>query len=137
METGHSDTETEGIRVRVASEYIAEQSDPKRGRWIYAYHVMIANVGDRTVRLLSRHWIIRDANNEQHEVRGPGVVGEQPHLAPDESFEYRSGCTLGTEWGTMEGTYRMQREDGEEFDARIGRFFLAPNVAPIGVLMSE
>ena len=137
METGHSDTETQGIRVRVASEYIAEQSDPERGRWIYAYHVVITNAGDRSARLLSRYWIIRDANNEKHEVRGPGVVGEQPHLAPGESFEYRSGCPLGTEWGTMEGTFRMRREDGEEFDAEVGRFFLAPNVAPIAALMSK
>ena len=130
-ESGHSDTLTDGIRVRVAAQYIEAQSDPERKHWVYAYRVVISNEGQVRAKLLSRHWIIRDANNDVEEVRGPGVVGENPDLEPGESFEYMSGCPLSTEWGTMEGRYRMQRPDGEEFDALIGRFFLAPNTAPI------
>ena len=87
--------------------------------------------GDRPARLKSRHWIIRDADNQQREVRGPGVVGKQPHLEPGGSFAYVSGCPLETEWGTMEGWFQCERDDGETFSARIGRFFLAPTVAPL------
>jgi ApaG protein len=130
-ETGQSDTVTQGIRVRVGAQYIPEKSSPDERRFLFAYRVIIANEGQSRAKLVSRHWIIRDAHNEVVEVRGPGVVGEYPDLAPGESFEYVSGCPLQTEWGTMEGSYRMQREDGEQFDARIGRFFLAPNVEPI------
>lgn len=131
METGHSDLTTEGIRVRVAAQFLPEDSDPALGHFAYQYQVVIENVGDRRAQLRSRHWIIRDANGEPVEVRGPGVVGEYPELAPGERFVYTSGCPLRTEWGTMEGTYRMAREDGTEFDVQIGRFFLAPTVAPI------
>jgi ApaG protein len=131
MESGHSDTLTQGIRVQVAAQYVPAQSDPERRHWVYGYRVVISNEGPQRARLLSRHWIIRDANNETQEVRGPGVVGENPDLGPGESFAYMSGCPLPTSWGTMEGSYRMVRPDGAEFDAAIGRFFLAPNVAPI------
>lgn len=131
MESGHSDTITEGVRVRVAAQFIEAQSDPLRKHWVYAYRVVITNEGGAPVKLVSRHWIIRDAENDVQEVRGPGVVGENPELGPGESFEYMSGCPLPTEWGTMEGSYRMRRPDGTEFEALIGRFFLAPNVAPI------
>jgi len=128
MSKGHSDTTTEGIRVRVGAQYRPDQSDPDRRHYVYAYRVVLTNQGERPAKLLSRHWIIRDANNELREVRGQGVVGEQPRLEPGESFQYVSGCPLGTSWGTMEGSYEMQREDGETFRARIGRFFLAPTV---------
>jgi ApaG protein len=130
-ESGHSDVVTEGIRVRVAAQFVPAQSDPDRRHWVYAYRVVISNEGDAPAKLISRHWLIRDAHNDLQEVRGPGVVGENPELDPGESFEYMSGCPLPTEWGTMEGSYRMRRPSGEEFDAAIGRFFLAPNVAPI------
>ena len=133
-ESGHSDTTTEGIRVRVAAEYLPDQSDPDRGQFLYAYRVVIENVGGVRARLLTRHWVIRDASGDQREVKGPGVVGEHPDLAPGESFEYMSACPLTSDWGTMEGTYRMRREDGEEFEAHIGRFFLARNTAPITTL---
>jgi ApaG protein len=99
--------------------------------FVYQYKVVIENVGTERARLISRHWIVRDAHGETREVKGPGVVGEHPDLAPGEQFEYVSGCHLVTEWGTMEGTYRMRRPDGSEFEAEIGRFFLAPNAAPI------
>ncbi|QDU67785.1 Co2+/Mg2+ efflux protein ApaG [Engelhardtia mirabilis] len=133
-ESGHSDTTTDGIRVRVAAQYIEAQSDPERNHWVYAYRVVISNEGDVPAKLISRHWIIRDANNDVEEVRGAGVVGENPDLAPGEQFEYMSGCPLATEWGTMEGRYTMQRPGGEEFDAVVGRFFLAPNTAPIAAM---
>ena len=131
MAKGHSDQTTDGIRVRVAAEYLPEHSDPDRRRWVYAYRVILTNIGGKRARLVSRHWVIRDANNDVREVRGPGVVGEQPDLAPGESFTYTSACPLATEWGTMEGSYRMVREDGSTFDAHIARFFLARTVAPI------
>ena len=134
METGHSDTTTQGIRIRVAAQIQAVHTDPDRRHFAYAYRVVITNEGTERAKLMRRHWIVRDANGDIREVQGPGVIGEFPDLAPGESFEYVSGCPLQTEWGTMEGSYRMRRPDGTEFDARIGRFFLAPNVAPIASL---
>lgn len=134
METGHSDTTTDGIRIRVAAQIQAVHSDPDRSHFVYAYRVVISNEGTERAKLLRRHWIVRDAHGDIREVKGPGVIGEFPDLAPGESFEYVSGCPLQTEWGTMEGSYRMRRPDGTEFEARIGRFFLAPNVAPIASL---
>ena len=136
METGHSDTTTHGIRVRVGAQYLPAKSDPARHLFTYAYRVVLENVGDERVRLLSRRWLIRDSGGELREVEGPGVVGEYPELAPGETYEYMSGSPLETEWGTMEGSFRFQTDDGEEFDAEIGRFFLAPNVAPIEELLT-
>jgi ApaG protein len=130
-QTGHSDTTTEGIRVRVAAQFVPQQSEPERNHFVYAYRVVLTNRGERAAKLLSRHWIIRDANNVRRDVTGDGVIGEQPHLEPGERFEYMSGCPLSTEWGTMEGSYKMARDDGSTFEARIGRFFLAPSAAPI------
>jgi ApaG protein len=130
MQKGHSDTVTEGVRVRVGALYVPEQSDPDRGRHLYAYRVEVINEGDAPVRLLSRHWIILDAIGERRDVRGPGVVGQQPLIEPGGTFEYTSGCQLETSWGTMEGSYQMERADGTRFDAAIGRFFLAQSVAP-------
>lgn len=130
-ESGHSETVTDGIRVRVGAQFVPDQSDPDRRHFVFAYRVVLRNEGERRAKLVSRHWIIRDANNDVREVRGPGVVGKYPDLAPGESFEYVSGCPLATSWGTMEGSYQMQREDGGTFDVHIGRFFLAPNTAPI------
>jgi ApaG protein len=131
---GHSDVTTEGIRIRVGAQYLPDRSDPMLGRHTYAYRVVITNEGDSTAQLLSRHWIILDAENDRREVRGEGVIGEQPVLQPGQSFEYVSGCTMPTEWGTMEGTYQLIREDGEVFDAAIGRFFLAPSASPIAAM---
>ncbi|RMH04422.1 MAG: Co2+/Mg2+ efflux protein ApaG [Planctomycetota bacterium] len=130
-QTGHSDVVTEGIRVRVGAQYLPDQSDPDAGRFCFVYRVVISNEGDRWAQLCSRHWIIRDADNEVEEVHGAGVVGFQPALNPGESFDYVSGCPLRTSWGTMEGWFEMVREDGSRFRARIGRFFLAPTTAPI------
>jgi ApaG protein len=130
-ETGHSDVTTHGIRVRVASQYLAEESDPEANVWVFVYRVVLTNMAERSMKLLSRHWIIRDANGDRRDVRGPGVVGEQPEIAPGANYEYRSSCPLTTPWGTMEGSYRCSWEDGTQFEARIGRFFLAQNTAPI------
>jgi ApaG protein len=130
-QSGHSDCLTEGIRVRVGARLVPAQTDPAVGRWLYAYRVTIGNEGDRPARLLTRHWLIRDADNVQREVKGPGVVGKHPNLRPGESFSYVSSCPLETEWGTMEGWFQFERPEGEVFAARVGRFFLAPTVAPV------
>ncbi len=122
---GMSEATTRGIQVSVQSRYVPEQSDPERGGWLFAYSVRIANVGRETVQLISRHWVITDANGEVEEVRGPGVVGAQPVLKPGESFEYTSACPLGTAFGTMHGTYQMLTEAGEYFDAEIAAFSLS------------
>ncbi|MCC6673309.1 MAG: Co2+/Mg2+ efflux protein ApaG [Planctomycetes bacterium] len=134
MQKGHSDQTTQGIRVRVAAQFVPERSDPDRRHWFYVYKVVLTNVGEVPARLVSRHWVIRDAENRQREVRGPGVVGEQPEIQPGETYSYMSSCPLETEWGTMEGSYHMVRPDGSAFDARIGRFFLAPTAAGIAAL---
>lgn len=121
-----SDTLTHGIRVQARAEWVESQSDPDYGRWLYAYRIVITNEGDAPARLRSRHWIILDADNHREDVRGPGVVGKTPRLAPGESFAYSSTCPLRTSWGTMEGSYSFERDDGTPFEAQVGRFFLVP-----------
>lgn len=130
-QTPHSDTVTEGVRVRAAAQYVPAQSDPDHGNYVFVYRIAIANEGSDTVRLESRHWIILDARGDRRDVRGPGVVGEFPELAPGERFEYTSACPLPTEWGTMEGSYRFRRSNGEPFDVAIARFFLVPTAPPL------
>jgi ApaG protein len=115
---------TNGIRVTVSSNYIPAQSAPKARRYVFAYTVRIANEGTEAAQLKSRHWIITDGNGKVEQVRGPGVVGEQPLLKPGEHFEYTSGCVLETSRGSMEGTYQMVRADGTGFDATIAPFAL-------------
>jgi len=115
---------TSGIRVTVSSNYIPAQSAPKARRYVFAYTVRIANEGTESAQLKSRHWIITDGNGKVEQVRGPGVVGEQPMLKPGEHFEYTSGCVLETPRGSMEGTYQMVRADGTQFDATIAPFAL-------------
>ncbi|MFN0249509.1 MAG: Co2+/Mg2+ efflux protein ApaG [Kofleriaceae bacterium] len=116
---------TEGIRVRVQSHYLADQSSPRDDRYVFAYTITISNEGLRTAQLRTRHWIITDGRGTVEEVRGDGVVGEQPKLDPGQSFQYTSGCVLQTPIGTMHGTYRMWRDDGSYFDAQIAAFSLA------------
>ena len=130
-QSGHSDTLTEGVRVVVGAQYHPDQSRPEIGRHFFSYRVILSNEGERRVRLLTRHWLIRDADNVEREVDGPGVVGEHPDLGLGCSFEYESACTLATEWGTMEGWFQMEFDDGEAVRVPIGRFFLAPNTAPL------
>ena len=113
------------IEVRPVPHFIAEQSNPEADHYVFAYTITIKNIGEATAQLLSRHWIITDANNEVQEVRGQGVVGQQPVLKPGDSYEYTSGCALPTAIGTMKGTYQMAGEDGTRFDAEIPEFVLA------------
>ena len=120
-----SEAVTRGIRVRVVAQYSPERSQPSSNQWFFLYTVTIANEGVETVQLLSRHWIVTDGSGRVDEVRGPGVIGKQPLLAPGESFEYTSGSPLGTPFGLMEGTYRMVTSNGEEFDAKIAPFTLS------------
>ncbi len=120
-----SETVTRGIRVHVESEYDRSRSRPDAGHWFFLDTIRITNEGDKTVQLLNRHWIITDYNGKVEEVRGPGVVGEQPVLQPGRSFEYSSACPLGTSFGTMHGSYEMTTEDGEHFDVEIAAFALA------------
>ncbi len=116
---------TQGIRVSVASAYVPEQSSPKSRRYVFAYTITISNEGTATAQLRTRHWVITDGNGKVEEVRGPGVVGQQPLLNPGDHFEYTSGCVLETPRGQMHGTYQMFRSDGTEFDATIAPFSLA------------
>lgn len=119
---------TKGIRVVVESQYLPERSAPTRKQYVFAYRVLISNEGTRTAQLRTRHWIITDGDGKVQEVRGEGVVGEQPVLRPGQSFEYTSGCVLETPFGSMHGTYQMEAEGGEKFDAEIAPFALAlPN----------
>ena len=108
--------------VRVAVSYLAEQSSPASGRWFWSYHVRIENEGTQPMQLLSRHWIIRDSRGAVSEVRGEGVVGEMPLIMPGASFDYVSGCPLGTATGAMEGSYRFVGEDGAGVDIAIPAF---------------
>jgi ApaG protein len=120
-----SEAVTQGIKVTVRSDYRADRSLPAQGRYLFTYTVRIANEGQAGTKLLSRHWVITDADGEKEEVVGDGVVGEQPHLVPGASFEYTSFCVLKTPLGQMRGTYTMMRDDGVTFLAEIAPFALA------------
>jgi len=119
-----SEAVTNGIRVEVMSQHSAENSRPQDGEWVFQYTVRITNQGTETVQLLSRHWIITDATGRKQEVRGEGVVGEQPVLAPGERFEYTSGVPLPTASGFMTGRYQMVSESGEKFEIDVPTFSL-------------
>ena len=123
-----SDTTTRGVRIEVQSFYMPERSAPKDSQYLFEYHVRISNVGTETAQLISREWIITNADGEVERVKGPGVVGEQPILTPGASFEYRSFCPLKTPVGSMHGSYQMVTAGGDRFDAIISPFTLAvPN----------
>jgi len=113
------------ISVAVQTHFIDEQSAPAENRYVFAYTIRIANTGDVPAKLLTRHWVITDANGKVQEVRGDGVVGEQPHLQPGEDFHYTSGAVLETSVGTMRGSYQMIADDGHRFDAPIAQFTLS------------
>lgn len=117
-----SDTITRGIRIQVEGYYDGERSSPQESYFFFAYQVRISNLGSETAQLLSREWFITDANGETQRVQGPGVVGEQPVLAPGEAFEYTSFCPLSTPVGSMRGSYRMLLASGESFEAEIAAF---------------
>jgi ApaG protein len=113
------------VSVSPQAQYLADQSDEQAGRFIFAYTITLRNTGSVPAQLISRHWIITDANRQVQEVRGLGVVGEQPLLAPGESFQYTSGAAIATPVGTMRGTYHMVADDGTRFDAPIPEFTLS------------
>ena len=113
------------FEVRVSTQFLDEQSDKDKGPYVFAYTIEIENVGEGTAQLLSRHWIITDAHNIVQEVKGDGVVGEQPTLRPGERFEYTSGCPLPTPVGTMKGTYTFVGQNGEKFDVPVPEFVLS------------
>ena len=124
MHASTSEAVTHNVRVEVESQYASEHSQPFQNHWVFHYTVRIGNESDETLQLISRHWIITDATGHVEEVKGPGVVGEQPVLAPGESFQYTSGCHLKTSGGVMRGTYQMVTEDGKHFDVEIAPFAL-------------
>ena len=119
-----SRAETNGVLIEVQSRYVEDQSIPMSKRFVFEYIITITNNGSEVVQLRSRHWIITDGLGEVEEVKGPGVVGEQPVLSPGEGFRYTSGAVLPTERGTMHGTYQMHRADGAQFDVKIAPFLL-------------
>lgn len=120
-----NETEMNQIQVDVETRYIEEQSNPDQNYYVFAYTITIQNKGRQAARLLTRHWVITDSNQKVQEVRGEGVVGEQPHLKPGEQFVYTSGTMLETAVGTMKGSYQMQADDGSQFDAEIDEFVLS------------
>jgi ApaG protein len=136
----HSDTTTEGIRIIAAAEYLPQENLPpefhaaeldQKKQFVFRYKITMRNVGDRPARLLTRHWVIVDGEGRREEVRGRGVVGEFPKLGPGESYSYVSFCPLATTWGTMEGSYTFERDDGKRVQVKIGRFFLVPTAPPL------
>ena len=123
--------ETRAIEITVKPFYLEEQSEPDDSHFVFAYHIRIQNNGQDVVQLLNRYWQITDGLGRMQEVRGPGVVGEQPVLRPGEAFEYTSGCPLNTATGIMVGTYEMETLDGERFDVDIPAFSLDSPDAPV------
>lgn len=113
------------ITVTARTQFIPDQSDEKAERFVFAYTITIANTGQMSAQLISRHWVITDAHHKVQEVRGLGVVGEQPLLKPGEQFEYTSGTAIATQVGAMKGSYQMVAEDGAQFEAEIPEFILA------------
>ncbi|HZO24266.1 MAG TPA: Co2+/Mg2+ efflux protein ApaG [Steroidobacteraceae bacterium] len=119
------DSSSPPIRIQVQTAYLVEQSDPSDHRYVFSYTITIRNEGEVPAKLLRRHWVITDANGKVQEVRGDGVVGEQPHLKPGQGFRYSSGAVLETPVGVMQGSYQMMTDEGTRFDAPIAAFRLA------------
>jgi len=120
-----AESKSYAMTITVQPQYLPDQSDETAQRFVFAYHVTIVNTGNVAAQLLSRHWVITDADNKVQEVHGDGVVGEQPHLLPGEGFQYVSGTALASPVGTMRGSYQFLAEDGESFEAPIQTFVLS------------
>ncbi|MDF1838368.1 MAG: Co2+/Mg2+ efflux protein ApaG [Planctomycetota bacterium] len=133
-DSNNSDTVTQGMRIEAAAQYLPSESDPERGRFIFIYRIRMTNGGDQPVQLMTRSWLIIDADGKREVVRGEGVVGKQPRLAPGETFEYTSYCPLRTDWGTMEGEFHFTDEEGQGFEAKVGRFYMV--IAAENVILS-
>ncbi len=131
-----SSATTNGVIVTVSSAYLSQYSLPESARFVFAYTVVIQNNSSDTFQLRSRHWIITDGRGQVEEVRGEGVVGEQPQLGPGQAFQYTSGCVLETPRGTMHGAYQMHSDDGTVFDAEIAPFVLSMPGASDGTLLN-
>lgn len=129
-----SEALTHGVRVTAAAFYLPEESDPENRQYRFGYRITIQNESQVAVTLVSRRWIIIDAGGQQEEVEGPGVVGQTPRLEPGMGFKYTSYCPLRTPWGTMEGSYRLECDDGSALVAQVARFYLVMNAprAPVG-----
>ena len=126
--SGGYEAETRGVAIRVRPSFLPDQSDPDERRWTWAYHVDIENRSDETVKLISRHWVITDGAGRVEEVKGPGVIGEQPNIRPGQIYSYASGCPLATPSGMMAGSYQMVTDAGDRFEAAIPAFSLdTPN----------
>ena len=126
------EAETDGVHITVTPRFVSEQSDPDNSRFFWAYQVVIRNKSPFAVQLITRHWTITDGNGAVQDVRGPGVVGEQPIIAPGDQFQYVSGCPLTTPTGMMVGIYEMRRQNGEMFDAQVPMFSLdSPYQKPV------
>ena len=119
-----SECVTEGVRVRAEPRYLAERSDPANGKWLFGSRIRITNEREAPIRVEGRRWRIVDADGSAHEVEGLGVIGRQPEIAPGETFEYASYAPLASEWGTMEGAYRIAAGSDESFEAPVSRFYL-------------
>lgn len=128
-----SDVVTDGIRIQAAAQYLPEESRAREGKFVFAYKIVMTNLGEQRARLVARHWIIVDGDGRRQEVRGSDVVGENPVLGHMGSFNYISYCPLGTSWGTMEGFYTFERDDGRRFRVRCGRFYLVPTSPPLSL----
>lgn len=120
-----TDSSLNNIKVNVQTRYIEDQSNPEKNYYVFAYTITIVNQGQQAAQLLTRHWVITDSNHKVQEVRGDGVIGEQPVLKPGEQFVYTSGTMLETSVGTMKGSYQMEADDGFQFDATIEEFVLS------------
>lgn len=132
-----SEAVTHEFRVTVQPRYLPDDSEPDNGRYLFAYTVRITNESSAPGQLLSRHWIIVDADGQREDIEGDGVVGRMPLIMPGQTYEYSSFCPLPTPWGTMEGSYRMLRDDGEPFTIGIARFYLVASEQPHEPAMSR
>jgi len=124
-DTDHQDPADTAIKVDVATRYLEDDSDPEDDKFVFAYTITITNQGDTAAKLLTRHWVITHGNGKTQEVKGEGVVGEQPLIKPGQGYQYTSGTILETPVGTMGGSYHMIDEDGQQFDATIPDFVLS------------
>jgi len=128
MTNPNSDITTEGVRIEVTPEFIPERSEPDKKLFFFIYNIRITNNSEENLQLLSRYWLIINADGDENEVKGEGVVGQFPYLKPGQNFEYSSFTPLDTEWGTMEGHYLFEKDNGEKIEAKVGRFYLTSDI---------